>query len=121
MSGNIKHIEMAATAIRFMTVGVMAMLQQLIARHSHSRLSAASGCVRLRSRVLLQVLLAMRCKAPIRLCPGSLRRIGSRVCYPESRDEPLVVVQNGKYGYIDHDGKVVIGPQFIWADNFWRG
>ena len=30
-------------------------------------------------------------------------------------------MQNGKYGYIDDDGKVVIGPQFIWADNFWRG
>lgn len=38
-----------------------------------------------------------------------------------SRDEPLVVVQNGKYGYIDHQGKIVIRPQFVWAEDFWRG
>ena len=42
-------------------------------------------------------------------------------CLGWSQDEPLVVVQNGKYGYIDHAGKVVIRPQFIWADAFWRG
>jgi len=30
-------------------------------------------------------------------------------------------VQDGKYGYIDHTGKVIIRPQFIWAENFWRG
>lgn len=45
----------------------------------------------------------------------------SGVCFGQSRTEPLVVVQNGKYGYIDHAGKVVIQPQFIWADEFWRG
>src|SRR6266481_1445260 len=38
-----------------------------------------------------------------------------------SKNEPLVVVQNGKYGYINHEGKVVIRPQFIWAEDFWQG
>jgi hypothetical protein len=35
-------------------------------------------------------------------------------------DEPLVVVQNGEYGFIDHHGNFVIQPHFIWADD-WRG
>jgi WG containing repeat len=35
--------------------------------------------------------------------------------------QPLVVVENGKYGYIDHEGRVIIPPQFIWAEDFWRG
>jgi hypothetical protein len=30
-------------------------------------------------------------------------------------------VQNGKYGFIDHHGKFVVKPQFIWADEFWQG
>jgi hypothetical protein len=45
----------------------------------------------------------------------------SGVCYAGSRNEPLVVVQNGKYGYIDHEGKVIIRPQFIWAEDFRHG
>lgn len=43
------------------------------------------------------------------------------LAHAASKDEPLVVVQKGKYGYIDHQGKIVIRPQFIWADDFWRG
>jgi hypothetical protein len=43
------------------------------------------------------------------------------VCFASNRKEPLVVVQNGKYGYIDHEGKIVIRPQFVWAEDFWRG
>lgn len=42
-------------------------------------------------------------------------------CLGRGQDELLVVVQDGKYGYIDHGGKIVIRPQFIWADDFWRG
>jgi len=38
-----------------------------------------------------------------------------------SPSEPLVVVQNGKYGYIDHQGKIVIRPQFVWGLDFWQG
>jgi len=45
----------------------------------------------------------------------------SGICYAGSQNEPLVIVVNGKYGYIDHEGKVTIPPQFIWADDFWRG
>jgi hypothetical protein len=45
----------------------------------------------------------------------------SAVCFAQSRTEPLVVVQNGKYGYIDHSGRMTIQPQFIWAEDFWRG
>jgi WG containing repeat len=47
--------------------------------------------------------------------------LGAASCFAQSGKEPLVVVQNGKYGYIDHDGKVIIRPQFIWADDFWQG
>jgi hypothetical protein len=35
--------------------------------------------------------------------------------------DPLVIVKNGNYGYIDHDGKMVIKPQFIWANDFDMG
>ena len=38
-----------------------------------------------------------------------------------NNQEPLVVVQNGKYGFIDHRGKIVIPPKYMWADYFWRG
>jgi hypothetical protein len=33
----------------------------------------------------------------------------------------LVIVQNGKYGYIDHQGKIVIQPQYIWGSGFSHG
>jgi hypothetical protein len=39
----------------------------------------------------------------------------------DRRHDLLVVVQDGKYGFIDHSGKVAIRPQFAWADDFWRG
>src|SRR5215470_2716889 len=42
-------------------------------------------------------------------------------CDAGTKSEPLVIVQNGKYGFIDHDGKIVIQPQFLWARDFWRG
>lgn len=41
--------------------------------------------------------------------------------YAGSKNDALVVVKDGKYGYIDHEGHVLIQPQFIWADDFWRG
>ena len=34
---------------------------------------------------------------------------------PTPAEELLVVVKNGKYGYINHDGGVVIPPQFLWG------
>jgi hypothetical protein len=33
----------------------------------------------------------------------------------------FVVSQNGKYGYIDKTGKIVINPQFDCAENFSEG
>lgn len=41
--------------------------------------------------------------------------------YAGSRKDLLVVVKDGKYGYIDDQGNVIIQPQFIWADDFWHG
>src|SRR5258708_36196250 len=38
-----------------------------------------------------------------------------------SPGEPLVIVQNGKYGYIDHQGNIIIRPQFVWGTDFWQG
>ena len=35
--------------------------------------------------------------------------------------EPLVVVKDGKYGYINHKGEVVIRPQFLWGTHFVDG
>jgi hypothetical protein len=35
--------------------------------------------------------------------------------------EPLVVVKGGRYGYINHDGGVVIPPQFVWGEDFQDG
>jgi hypothetical protein len=39
---------------------------------------------------------------------------------PNTRD-PLVVVRDGKYGYIDHDGAIVIRPAFLWGSDFISG
>jgi hypothetical protein len=45
----------------------------------------------------------------------------SGVCVGANRTDPLVIVQDGKYGYIDHTGKIIIRPQFVWAEDFWEG
>jgi WG containing repeat len=45
----------------------------------------------------------------------------STVYVAGDKDEPLAVVQGGKYGFIDHSGNFVVKPQFIWADDFWQG
>ena len=42
-------------------------------------------------------------------------------CAHKIGDQLLLVVQAGKYGYIDHNGRIAIQPQFIWSDDFWRG
>jgi hypothetical protein len=48
---------------------------------------------------------------------------GSKVTLQKeaSPSELLVIVKDGKYGYIDHQGHIVIRPQFIWANDFWQG
>ncbi|HEY6252687.1 MAG TPA: WG repeat-containing protein [Candidatus Angelobacter sp.] len=46
--------------------------------------------------------------------------LASSACAGSQKDF-LVVVKDGKYGYIDDQGNVVIQPQFIWADDFWNG
>ncbi len=43
------------------------------------------------------------------------------LCPAGTDDQPLVIVENGKYGYIDHKGHLLIRPQFVWAEDFWRG
>jgi hypothetical protein len=45
----------------------------------------------------------------------------SALCQAGNSHDLLIVVQNGKYGYIDDEGKVIIRPQFIWAGDFFRG
>jgi hypothetical protein len=35
--------------------------------------------------------------------------------------EPLVVVHGGQYGYIDHDGAMLIPPQYRWGADFEDG
>src|SRR3954453_7876437 len=35
--------------------------------------------------------------------------------------EPLVVVQDGEYGYIDHDGAMLIPPQYYWGTGSENG
>lgn len=35
--------------------------------------------------------------------------------------EPLLIVKDGKYGFIDHNGAVVIKPQYYWATDFHDG
>jgi len=34
---------------------------------------------------------------------------------------PLVVVKDGRYGYINHKGEIAIQPQFFWASDFENG
>jgi hypothetical protein len=38
-----------------------------------------------------------------------------------AQDEPLVIVQNDRYGYIDHTGKVIIQLSYIWAEDLSLG
>src|SRR5260370_39344450 len=44
---------------------------------------------------------------------------------PQSGDstvrDPLVVVKDGKYGYTDHKGAMLIPPQFWWGADFDHG
>ena len=35
--------------------------------------------------------------------------------------EPLVVVKDGKYGYIGHNGSMIIRPQYLWGTAFENG
>ena len=51
----------------------------------------------------------------------SVALTASCVCLGSDLDEPLVIVQDGKYGFIDHAGKIIIRPQFIYAEDFWHG
>jgi hypothetical protein len=41
--------------------------------------------------------------------------------YPTPNKQPLVVVKDGKYGYIDHSGEVVTEPLFLWAGGNFEG
>ncbi len=50
-----------------------------------------------------------------------LLAISATACLAGNTDDLLVIVQNGKYGYIDHQGKVVIQPQYMQAYNFSGG
>lgn len=43
------------------------------------------------------------------------------VCLAGDKDDLLVIVQNGRYGFIDHTGKIIIPPQYYWADGFSGG
>jgi len=36
-------------------------------------------------------------------------------------NQPLVVIRDGKFGYIDHSGNVVIPPRFYWGGIFSNG
>lgn len=45
----------------------------------------------------------------------------SSACLGASRQSLLAVVQDGKYGFIDHAGRMAIPPQFAWAEDFWQG
>jgi hypothetical protein len=40
---------------------------------------------------------------------------------PAADNKPLLIVKDGKYGYIDHDGNMLIPPQYLWADDFMEG
>jgi hypothetical protein len=40
---------------------------------------------------------------------------------PAIDKKPLRIMKDGKYGYIDHDGNILIPPQYFWADDFMDG
>jgi len=40
--------------------------------------------------------------------------------HPKNKN-PLLVVKNGKYGYIDHNGKIIIKPRYEWGNRFEDG
>jgi hypothetical protein len=60
-------------------------------------------------------------KFRLAICLLLLYATSSILCVAWDKDDALVVVQYGKYGFIDHHGNFVIKPQLIWADDFWNG
>jgi hypothetical protein len=45
----------------------------------------------------------------------------SACAYAQENNSPRPIQQNGKWGYIDSTGKIVIKPQFVWAEEFSEG
>lgn len=39
----------------------------------------------------------------------------------QPQSEPLLIVEHGRYGYVDHHGQVVIPPYLYWASDFENG
>jgi hypothetical protein len=39
----------------------------------------------------------------------------------QSPADPLIIVKNGRYGFIDRSGTIVIAPAFVWANVFDEG
>ena len=62
---------------------------------------------------------------PTAICLVSVAAIALPLFVPAQRivpaKEPLVIVQNGKYGYINHSGEMLIRPQFVWGTDFEGG
>jgi len=59
--------------------------------------------------------------APPALVPLASSAQNTSTASPPQPDALLVVVRNGKYGYIDHQGRIVIEPQYVWGDDFDGG
>ena len=45
----------------------------------------------------------------------------SSCAFAQENNSPRPIQQNGKWGYIDSTGKIVIKPQFVWAEEFSEG
>jgi len=55
------------------------------------------------------------------VCGSILFTAAAALAQTATNADPLVVVVDGKYGYIGHQGHILIPPQFIWADSFLQG
>ena len=38
-----------------------------------------------------------------------------------SGNEPIIILKNNKYGYIDYTGEIVVNPKYSYAENFVKG
>lgn len=55
------------------------------------------------------------------LCCLSLYAAAQATSSSPPTKEPLLIVKDGRYGFIDHNGAVVIEPQYYWATDFYDG
>lgn len=68
--------------------------------------------------IMTRLSFSLRRRLFLALWPLLLAAMIPSHCFARNQDQLLVIVRNGKYGFIDHKGKIVIQPRYVWATSF---